>query len=146
VLNGTFRYDLLLPDHQKKRVLLDVNNPLTRNEENVKRNLGDFFEFEISAKYGLLKGLNFSGLYKYGFKLKDNVSGNMGFNYSSLEQETKATSHIYIVELSYSTLPLYLEKKFPLPISASLSYRNRFAGSDNVLRSQYVGFGLSVLF
>jgi len=146
VLNGTFRYDLVLPDHQKKRVLLDVNNPLTRNEEKVKRNLGDFFEFELSAKYGLLKGLNFTGLYKYGFKLKDNISGNMGLNYSSLEEETKATSHIYIMELSYSTLPLYLEKKFPLPISASLSYRNRFAGSDNVLRSQYVGFGLNVLF
>jgi len=146
LLNGTFRYDLVLPDHEKKRIISDVNNPLSMITENVKRNLGDYFEYEISARYGLLKGLNFSALYKYGFKLKDQVSGSLPVNYGPLEEETKATSHIYIVELAYSTLPLYLEKKFPLPISASLSYRNRFAGSDNVLRSQYIGFALGALF
>jgi hypothetical protein len=146
MLNGTFRYDLVLPDHEKKRVSGDVNQPITTNKENVKRNLGDFFEYEISARYGLLKGLNASALYKYSFKLRDRVSGDQGFFYKSLEEETESKSHIYILELSYSTLPLYLEKKFPLPISAALSYRNRFAGSNNVLRSQYIGFALNVLF
>jgi len=146
VLNGTFRYDLVLPDHEKKRVPSNVNQPITLNKEKVKRDLGDFFEYEISAKYGLAKGLNTSALYKYGFKLKNRVSGDLDFFYKSLEDETKATSHIYNLELSYSTLPLYLEKKFPLPISAALSYRNRFAGSDNLLRSQYIGFALNALF
>jgi len=146
VLNGTFRYDLLLPDTQRKRVSSDVNQPITSNSEIVSRNLGDVFEYEISAKYGFLEGLQASALYKYSFKLRDEISGNKGFNYKSLEDETEAKSHIIIVGLSYTTLPLFLQKKFPLPITASLSYRNRVAGSNNVLKSQYIGFALSALF
>jgi len=146
VLNGTFRYDLYLPDHQKKRISSDVNQPVTRNEETVKRNIGDVFEYEVSGNYGIVKGLRASALYRYSFKLRDSVSGNKGFAYETLEEETEAKSQIFILTLSYTTLPLYLEKKFPIPITASLSYRNRFAGSNNVLRSQYVGFLLSALF
>jgi hypothetical protein len=146
VLNGTIRYDLVLPDKQVKRVPDHVNNPLTVNRENVSRDLGDIIELEASAKYNFLTGLTFSSLYKYGFKLQDDVSGHKGFTYSSLEDETDYTEQIFIVGLAYSTFPLYLQKKFPLPLTTSLSYRNRFAGSNNVSKSEYIGLGLEVLF
>ena len=146
VLNGTIRYDLVLPDKQVKRVPDHVNNPLTVNRENVSRDLGDIIELEASAKYNFLTGFTFSSLYKYGFKLQDHVSGNKGFTYSSLEDETDYTEQIFIVGLTYSTFPLYLQKKFPLPLTTSLSYRNRFAGSNNVSKSEYIGLGLEVLF
>jgi hypothetical protein len=146
VLNGTIRYDLMLPDKQVKRVPNNVNNPLTINRENVSRDLGDIIELEASAKYNFLTGLTFSSLYKYGFKLKDHVSGHKGFTYSSLEDETDYTEQLFIVGLAYSTFPLYLQKKFPLPLTTSLSYRNRFAGSNNVAKSEYIGVGVEVLF
>lgn len=146
VLNGTIRYDLVLPDKQVKRVPDHVNNPLTANRENVSRDLGDIIELEASAKYNFLPGFTFSSLYKYGFKLKDHVSGKKGFAYSSLEDETDYTEQVFIVGIAYSTFPLYLQKKFPLPLTTSLSYRNRFAGSNNVFKSQYIGLGLEVLF
>ncbi len=146
VLNGTIRYDLVLPDKQVKRVPDHVDNPLTTNKENVSRDLGDIIELEASAKYNFLTGFTLSSLYKYGFKLKDHVSGNQGFTYSSLEDETDYTEQIFIVGLAYSTFPLYLQKKFPLPLTTSLSYRNRFAGSNNVSKSAYIGLGLEVLF
>ena len=146
VINGTIRYDLVLPDKQVKRVPDHVNNPLTANKENVSRDLGDIVELEASAKYNFLTGFTFSSLYKYGFKLKDHVSGNQGFTYSSLEDETDYTEQVFIVGLAYSTFPLYLQKKFPLPLTTSLSYRNRFAGSNNVSKSAYIGLGLEVLF
>jgi hypothetical protein len=146
VLNGTFRYDLVLPDKQVKRVPDNVNNPLSANKENVDRDLGDIIELEVSAKYNFLTGLTFVSLYKYGFKLKDHVSGKKGFVYNSLEDETDYTEQVFIVGLAYSTFPLYLQKKFPLPLTTSLSYRNRFAGSNNVFKSQYIGLGLEVLF
>ena len=146
VLNGTIRYDLVLPDKQVKRVPDYVNNALTVNRENVSRDLGDIIELEASAKYNFLTGLTFSSLYKYGFKLRDQVSGHKGFTYSSLEDETDYTEQIFIVGLAYSTFPLYLQKKFPLPLTTSLSYRNRFAGSNNVSKSEYIGLGLEVLF
>jgi len=140
VLNGTFRYEVALPDKQTKRVPSDVNNPITANKEVVERDLGDIFEFEGSAKYTLLKGLTFFGLYTYGFKLQDSISGKKGFAYHSLEEETRRTEHVYKVGLTYSTLPLYVE------MDVTLEYRNRFAGSNNNLASQYIGAWLQFYF
>lgn len=146
LLNATFRYDLYLPDKETLRVPDDVNIPITNNKERVDRNIGDVVEFEVSGKYDLFKGFSISGLYKYGFAQKDKVSGDKGFVYKSLEDETDYTEHLYIIGLSYSTVPLFLKKKFPLPLDAYISYRNRFAGSNNVLKSQYIGFGLQAYF
>lgn len=146
VLNGTFRYDLIIPDKETKRVPGDVNQPITTNKEKVSRDLGDIFEFEVSATYSFWKGFSLSGLYQFGFKLKDQVSGDRGFAYESLENETNYTEHVAIVALSYSTVPRYTEKTFPIPLTASLAYRNRFAGSNNVLKSQYIALSLAVLF
>jgi len=146
LLNATVRYDLLIPDKEVQRVPDDVNNPITVNKENVERNLGDVFEFELSGKYEFPKGFDLSLLYKYGFKLKDDISGVKGFAYESLEEETDWTEHVFIACLSYSTVPLYMDKKFPVPLTSSLSYRNRFAGSNNVLKSQYIALGLQVFF
>lgn len=146
LLNGTFRYDLVLPDREVRRVPDDVNNPLTTNKENVSRDLGDKFEFEVSARYSPFRDWYLTGLYRYGFKLEDQVSGNKGFNYRSLEQETARTEHIGIAGLSYSTLGSYQAGRFPIPAVASIYYRNRFAGSNNSFRSQYIGLILQIYF
>jgi hypothetical protein len=79
-------------------------------------------------------------------KLEDEVSGPQGLSFKTLEDETAWTSHIFIGGLSYTTLPLYQEKKFPWPLTASLLYRNRFAGSNNILKSQYLSLTLAVFF
>ena len=146
VLNATFRYDLYLPDTESKRVPDDVNDVLTNNKEVVDRDLGDIIELEGSAVYHFAEGFNVSLLYQYGFAFKTKVSGDKGYAYDSLEDETDYTEHVGILSLAYSTLPLFQAKKFPVPLTASISYRNRFAGSNNVLKSQYIGFGLSIFF
>jgi hypothetical protein len=146
VLNATVRYDLYLPANETLRVPDNVNQPITTNIEEVDRNIGDVVELEASGKYEFFKGFSVSGLYKYGFAQKDRVSGHKGFAYESLELETNYTEHIYIIGLCYSTFPLFFEKKFPLPLQAYISYRNRFAGSNNALKSQYIGAGLQVFF
>jgi len=146
LLNATIRYDVLIPDKEVQRVPDDVNLPITLNKEKVKRNLGDVFELELSGKYTFAKGFDLSLLYKYGAKQKDNISGSKGFAYESLELETNWTEHVYMVGLDYSTIPRYMEKRFPVPLTASLWYRNRFAGSINILKSQYIALGLQVFF
>ena len=146
VLHGTFRYDHYFSVKQEKRVPDDVNRPITNNKEEVGRKIGDALELEASGQYTLLKGLNLSLLYKYAFAFKDEVSGNLGFAYESLENETNYSEHVLISGLSYTTIPLYMENKFPLPLTASISYRNKIAGSNNALKSQYIAMGLSVLF
>jgi len=145
LLNATFRYDYYIPDTAKLRVPSDVNEPLTSNKERVDRKYGDTIELEAMASYALPKGFGFWLLYKYGSKLKNKVDGDLGFNYKSLEDETDRKEHVGVIGLSYSTVPLFQAKKFPIPLTVSLSYRNRFAG-ENLLKSQYIGFGLSVFF
>jgi hypothetical protein len=146
LLNSTFRYLLVLPDRKVRRIPASVNQPVTATKLKVDRDLGDEIEFEASAVYSLFKGMSVSALYQYGFKLKDQVSGPEGLSFKALEDETDWTSHIVIGGLSYTTIPLYREKKFPWPMTASVLYRNRFAGSNNILKSHYISLLLAVFF
>jgi hypothetical protein len=146
VLNATLRYDLILPDNETLRIPDSVDLPITANKEKVDRDIGDVFEIEASGTYELSEGFNVTLDYKFGASLKDEVSGSKGYAYSSLEDETDYTEHVFIGTLSYTTLPLYMAKKFPVPLTGSISYRNRFAGSNNIFKSQYIGAGIQVYF
>ena len=146
VLNATLKYDLVLPDDETLRVPRDVNEPITANKEKVDRDLGDIFEIEGSATYQVSEALSLGLLYNYTFALEDDISGDMGFNYKSLEDETDWTSHYFIVGLSYSTIPMFQKKKFPLPLVASIEYENWFAGTNNTLKQELFNISLTVYF
>lgn len=154
VLDFTFRFDWNLPTSVTLRVA-DPGNPITTNRERVDRDFGDKFEFELSGKYELVQGFSVSALYKYGFKLEDRITSNpMGYPIQVLEKDTDSTEQLYIITFSYSTIPLYLEKKFPFPLGIFLTYRDRFAGSgprnaaspSQILKTRYLGLGLQVPF
>ncbi|HSB06955.1 MAG TPA: hypothetical protein VLK23_17400 [Thermodesulfobacteriota bacterium] len=146
VLNATFEYDLILPRRTTLRIPDDVNLPLTSNRENVKRNIGDIMGLKLFAEYTLFEGLSASLLYHFEGKMKDKVNGSRGFRYHSVEEETNYRSHVYVIGLSYSTLPIFLAKKFPVPLCIVLAYRDRFAGKNNVLNTQYIHLGLQIFF
>ena len=145
-LDGTVRYDIQLPDKQTKRVPDSVDHPVTANKEVVKRNLGDIFQFEFMGKYEFAQPLSGGVKYLYVKKAKDHIDGNMGFNYSSLEDETNMEHHNAFVFLEYSTLPMYTEKKFSVPLNLKFEYRNRFAGRNNATKSQYLAFSADFFF
>jgi hypothetical protein len=145
MLSATLKYDLYLPDHKVMRIPDDINQPLTRNKEKVDRDIGDFFELEMSGTYEFWKGLSCYLVYKVGYKWRDDISGDMGYAYDVAESETNAKEHVYIIGLQYSTISSYLAKEFPLPIVGSIGYRNRFAG-ENVLKSEYIDILLTVYF
>jgi len=148
VLNATIKYDLTLSDKQKKRVPSDANNPIApvSNEEDVSRNIGDIMEFEGSGSYQFSEGWNLELRYKYGSKTRDDVSGSKNLNYKSLEDETDWTYNLFSTSISYSTIPLFKAKKFPLPVTASVSYENVFAGSNNFLKQQFFSLKLAAFF
>jgi hypothetical protein len=145
LLSATLKYDWYLPDKNYVRVPDDVDQPLTTNKERVDRDIGDFFELEVNGSYEFLQGLSFVAMYKYGYKWRDSVSGDEGFDYDSLEAETSQKSHEYRIALEYSTIPLFLANQFPLPIKAFVGYRSRFDG-ENVLKTDYIWTGLTVYF
>ena len=145
VLNITVRYSLVLPNRERLRIPPAVDEPITENIEKVNRNLGDVIEFEASGIYQFLERFSFSLLYHFTFKFKDRVSGKRQFNYQSLELETDITEHIGIVSLCYSAIPLFKAKIFPIPMTAAISYRNKFAGT-NTTKSRYISLTLAAYF
>ena len=145
LLSASLKYDLYFPDHKVVRVPDDVNQPLTRNKERVKRDIGDIFEFEANAAYRFTESFGAYLNYRFGYKWKDDISGDMGFAYDTLEVESNFKEHVYFVGLYYSTIPKFIAKQFPLPLTVFAGYRNRFAG-ENLLKSEYWNIGLSVFF
>ncbi len=153
ILDFTFRYDWVLPDQATLRIGSSPIAPLSQRER-VDRDLGDRFEIEFSGTYEVLRGLSLSALYKYGWKLEDQITGHKTFPTRVLEKDTDSTEQIFIVRGTYSLLPLYLEKKFPIPLNLTVSYRDRFAGSgprnpaspSQFLKTRYISFGVSVPF
>jgi hypothetical protein len=145
LLNATLQYDLVFPYHQRLRIS-SINQPITRDKENVEIDRGDVFNLELSGTYRFWEAFGLSLMYKFGYTLKDSVSGDEEFDYDLLEEETRSTQHVGKVTLSYSTIPLFKAKKFPVPLTAYVSYRNRFAGKNNSYKSQYIGVGISVFF
>jgi hypothetical protein len=153
IFNTTFRYDYMLPDKKFKRVGDDPDQVFSNNREEVSRKLGDIFNLEVSGKYQITDAIAFTALYTYGFKLKDNISGNMGYNYESLEANTDSSQQVVTLRASYSTLAAYRDKKFSVPMVFTIAYRNRFAGqgpssaqANPVLNTSWIVVGLSVLF
>ncbi|MBM4284693.1 MAG: hypothetical protein FJ128_05530 [Deltaproteobacteria bacterium] len=144
--NVTLKYDFYLPDSQLLRVPASVDNPLTLNKFRVNRWVGDIIEVETNIRYTFLKCFDVSFLYIYGFKLRDKVWGSRNISYRALEDETDYAEHIYRVGLTFSSLPLYQEKKFPVPFTLSVQYRDRFAGRNNVLATQYIRVLFNVFF
>ncbi len=149
VLDATLRYDHIFPVSQTMR-LTDIHHPLTTAEGVVENKIGDTIEMETSATYQFLKGTSLCLLYKYGHGFKNHVSGKnldlTALEVAALEEETDYDEHVFVATLSYTTLPLYTEKKFSFPLTAFLSYRNRFAGNNNLFRSQYLSLGIQVYF
>jgi hypothetical protein len=146
LLTTTIYYDIQLPDEQKLRVLDNVDFPLTVNKETVDRNLGDAFEARISGNYSLSKAFSAGLEYRFTAKAKDSIDGDKGYCYSCLEEETDYTSHVILASLGYSTVQMYMDKKFKVPLNASITYRYRFAGTNNVTKSQYISLDLGVYF
>jgi hypothetical protein len=72
------------------------------------------------------------------------VDGSKGFAYSSLEDETNFMGHMGLAFLGFDTTQMYLDKEFPIPLSLRLEYRNRFAGKNNVTKSQYLSLSLNI--
>ena len=146
ILNFSLKYHLYLPDTVTLRVPNAVDIPITTNQEEVDRDVGDQFKFNTSATYQFNAGLSGSIEYQYWKRLKDEIDGKLGFAYESLEDLTDKTAHMYLIGISYSTIPLFLEKKFSVPLNVSLTYENVFAGSNNFLKQQDIILSLSVYF
>ena len=146
LLNVSLKYDYYLPDSHTLRVPNDPDHPLTPNIGQVDRKYGNILELESNVRYTFFEIWDVDFLYVFGTKTKDKVSGNQGFSYSSLEAESNYMEQIYRVSIGLSTLPLYKKGSFPVPLTFSVQYRDRFAGNNKLLATKYIRMVLNVFF
>lgn len=143
-LNTTFKYDLNLPDQATLRVC-SRDNPVCPNKGKINRDLGDVFAAEVSPVLGILKGVILAPLYKFEYGLKDDYGPNgTGLPVRVLEKNSSFQSHEIKAVLTYTTIPWVIEKKFPVPLVVSFTYRKRFAGDNFVNDSQFFGFNVTI--
>ena len=149
VFDFTLKYDLVLPERETLRILYNVNQPISANKEKVDRDIGDVFRCEVESTYKFLDAFSLSLLYEYAYKFEDRVSGDMGdmgFDYEAIEEETDWTYHRFECGLSYSTIPLFRAKKFPIPLDFNISYETFFDGTNNFLEQKIIWFRLACYF
>lgn len=151
VLDVSAHYTLTLPQERDRRIVSDPHQPLTGRKEKVRTDSGDVLEFEGSARYRFddvpsLLGTSAELLYHYTKYFKDTAKGQGGQRLPSLEEESDGIEQYVIARLAYSTVPLYLKKRFPVPMDASLAYRNKFAGTNNAFKTQYLQLSLAFYF
>jgi hypothetical protein len=144
--NLTLEYDMGLPFDKDMRVPEDSDAPLTGVvKEKVDINPGNYFSAEISGSYAIIKGLTLSFSYEYGYKGRDEVEGDLNLEYDALEDESDYHEKLYKVGISYSTIPLFMEKKFPVPFTISTTYRKRLEG-QNLFNSTYIEVAAALYF
>ena len=153
LLNLTLRYDWMLPDDKIMRIGDTPDQILTANRERVDRDLGDLLNLEASLRYQASEALALSLVYTYVREQKDDIDGDLGFNYASLEANTDSTQQIVIVALDYSTLPAYRRQQSRAPMTFSLAYRERFDGdgprsgqANPILYTRWLVAGFELLF
>jgi hypothetical protein len=144
-INTTFSYDLNLPSKQEVRVCSPIL-PLCSQKDVVTRTGGDHLQAEITGNVGvLMNGLIARASYVYQKQFDTHSTGDKGFDYGSLAIGSGFTSHEYIVGLTYTTIPLVVERRLTTPLSFTLGYRERFAG-ENALKAQSLLFTVQAFF
>ena len=148
LLNLTLKYDWVLPDKETLRILDDPNLPLApaANREKVDRDLGDTLAIELYGDWSVNESWSVSTLYTWAVRQKDEIDGNLGLAYESMEDETDADHQALTVGVTYSTVSRYLEEKTGVPLEVSFSYETIFAGSNNYLQQDLYTLGLSLYF
>ena len=152
ILNLTVGYDWILGD--KVTIRAGAENALPIYRAPVHRDIGDRVELEAGARYIVWSPFSVAGLYRYAFKFEDRVDGPRTFPHNFAEEGTDATEHLFIAQVNYSTIPLYLQHRFPIPLNLFVNYRDRFAGSGSrasgspsqVLKTRYISVGLQFIF
>lgn len=148
LLNLTVKYDWVLPDEETVRVLEDPAQPLvpSANKEKVDRDLGDTFALEVYCDWSVSDTWSVNALYTWAVRQKDEIEGDLGLAYESLEDETDADHQSIEAGITYSTVSRYMEEKASVPLEVGLSYESVFAGNNNYLKQQLYTLNFALYF
>ena len=141
------RYSFQLADELEMRIFDAPERALTAEwrQQNVERNLGDFFELEANQRIVLNDWFSVTGHYMYRHKAEDEYTGTFeipgtvtGFGdltlqASNLNQQTEYTEHRLGGGASFSTVAAFQQGRFKLPIEVTYFHWQTTKGSGGNL-------------
>jgi len=104
--------------------------PVTSQKGNAKIKLGNKFSANLQANYKFSDEWMSSLIYGAEYVERSQFTSKSLIADAILESDTEKISHIARLNLSYSTLSLYQQKKFIAPISFNLAFQSIFAGKN----------------
>lgn len=145
---GYAGYLFQLEKTAEKRIPTESDSKITPDSDNnTLVDLGDQINLQASVRLDFWNGFTFLNGYSYQHKGEDRYSGNLyaSSRYDYLERDTEQTMHAYISGLGFSTIPLFKQKKFKVPLQANLFYTSVFEGR-NILKDDIVTFEMAIFF
>jgi hypothetical protein len=114
------------------RLFSDADTPFTSEKESLDFQRGHRFSMGNGVSYQVIRGLKLVSEYEYSGQFGSSVSGGKkpGYNYSMLTEDTDWKSHSLTVGVSFSTVPLFMAKKFPLPCLVGLNHSRVLSGTN----------------
>ena len=126
---GKFEYEV--PASRTYRLFSDPSVPLSSEKETLDYQRGNRWSLGSGTSLQFfVPGLKFTAEYEYSGQFRDSVTPGQkaGYDYSILTQRSDMEAHTITVGVSFSTVPMFLSKKFPIPCMLGLNYSRVFSG------------------
>lgn len=142
------RYGIQQADEIPLRIPRTADEPFpgAYRLQQVNRDLGDFFEFEVAPRFTPNEGLALSANYRYRQKAADSYTGTfttptvgidpfapVAYDAALLATGTRQSEHRLGAALTYSTVRGYAQRQSRWPLEISLLH-TRVAGGEGVMR------------
>jgi hypothetical protein len=149
IVGSAFRYTHQLPNSEQRALLRNGESGLAHldNTFTLRRKLGDLIDAEVSSTvYSPSKQFSLVGILSMSRKFSDSYQGgNEDFSVQGLGNNTDYLTQRMEFGLGYSTIPLFVAKKFALPLEAKISH-NFMLGGRNTALSDFTRFDFIVYF
>ena len=137
-----------LADKVAGRVPFRADSRLTPDKDySIKRDIGDSSMYQVAIKYENELGINTGAAYALQYKEADTFRGSLyeQKRYDWMAAGTIQNMQSAQVYLGYSTLPLFHQKRFPVPLQLGINHTRVLSGK-NVTEDPLTALKFSMFF
>ncbi|MBT3983265.1 MAG: hypothetical protein HOE90_18065 [Bacteriovoracaceae bacterium] len=111
-------------DRSLMRVPRNSYSSLSPDKDMVQRDLGDQFMTQVGGKFEFFTGFHILSAYTFQYKERDKYEGSLysDARYYYMGKNSRQKMHAVTMGAGFSTIPLFKQKKFKVPLQANLTY------------------------
>lgn len=129
-----------IPEREDSKLTPDLDN-------NTRVDLGDQIRTQLATKFYFLNGFNTNVGYTYQYREADKYTGSKyeAKRYGWMSQNTEQNMQAGQLGVGYSTINLFRQKKFPVPLEANI-YHTRLMAGKNVVNDPLTTLEFAMFF